>query len=252
MKIYHLNDYPLAVLIVSALIMYSSAWWGVQLQAKLKQLRHEERPDFDLLRTAAFTLLALLVGFCLSMVVTRYDHRKLLEETEANAIGTEYARADLLEERFRVVVREKLKAYTAHRIEFYESRLQDSTAAFEAMDAKQHAELWASVVAAAQSRNDPVMALVVSGMNDVINSQGFTQAAWRNRLPSEAWSLMFIVAVLANLLMGFGANRPRKLHLCVLPLMISVSLFLIADVDSPGLGLVKIVPENLVSLQRTM
>src|SRR6476469_4937818 len=165
MKISHLSDYPLAVLIVSALIMFSSAWWGMQLQSHLKQLRSEERPDFDLLRTAAFTLLALLVGFCLSMVVSRYDQRKLLEETEANAIGTEYARAELLEDRFRVVVREKLKAYAAHRIEFYESRLQDSTAAFEAIDAKQHAELWASVAAAAQTRNDPVMALVVSGMN---------------------------------------------------------------------------------------
>src|SRR6478672_11594916 len=110
MKISHLNDYPLAILVLSALIMFTSAWWGVQLQTRLKQLHSEERPDFYLLRTAAFTLLALLVGFCLSMVVTRYDQRKLLEETEANAIGTEYARADLLEDRFRLAVRDNLKA----------------------------------------------------------------------------------------------------------------------------------------------
>jgi hypothetical protein len=42
------------------------------------------------------TLLALIIGFSFSMAVSRYDQRKSYEEAEANAIGTEYARADLL------------------------------------------------------------------------------------------------------------------------------------------------------------
>jgi hypothetical protein len=42
------------------------------------------------------TLFALIVGFTFSMAVTRYDLRKNYEEAEANAIGTEYLRADLL------------------------------------------------------------------------------------------------------------------------------------------------------------
>jgi hypothetical protein len=35
-------------------------------------------------------------GFTFSMAVGRYDRRNTYEETEANAIGTEYLRADLL------------------------------------------------------------------------------------------------------------------------------------------------------------
>src|SRR2546430_17441339 len=31
-----------------------------------------------------------------------------------------------------------------------------------------------------------VVALVISGMNDVLNSQGYTQAAWWNRIPLAA------------------------------------------------------------------
>jgi hypothetical protein len=46
-------------------------------------------------QTATFTLLALVIGFSLSMAVSRYDQRKNLEEEEANAIGTEYARSNL-------------------------------------------------------------------------------------------------------------------------------------------------------------
>ena len=46
--------------------------------------------------TATLTLLALIIGFTFSMAVSRYDLRKNYEEAEANAIGTELLRADLL------------------------------------------------------------------------------------------------------------------------------------------------------------
>jgi hypothetical protein len=41
-------------------------------------------------------IFALIVGFSFSMAVGRYDQRKNCDEAEANAIGTEYVRADLL------------------------------------------------------------------------------------------------------------------------------------------------------------
>jgi len=52
--------------------------------------------DYGRVRPAILTLLALTVGFSFSMAVSRYDLRKNYEEAEANAIGTEYVRADLL------------------------------------------------------------------------------------------------------------------------------------------------------------
>ena len=41
-------------------------------------------------------MLALIIGFSISMASSRYDQRKNREEAEANAIGTEMLRADLL------------------------------------------------------------------------------------------------------------------------------------------------------------
>lgn len=46
--------------------------------------------------TATLTLLGLIIGFSFSMAINRYDQRKIDEEEEADAIGTEYTRADLL------------------------------------------------------------------------------------------------------------------------------------------------------------
>ena len=69
----------------------------------------------------------------------------------------------------------------------------------------------------------PIVALAVSGMNDVLNSQGYTQAAFWNRIPTAAWGLMVAIAICCNLLVGYGlrsVTEGTKL-LPVLPLFVS-------------------------------
>jgi uncharacterized membrane protein YdfJ with MMPL/SSD domain len=68
---------------------------------------------------ATLTLLALTIGFTASMATTRYDQRKTLEEAEANAIGTEILRADLIPPVDAANVRRLLGAYLDQRILFY-------------------------------------------------------------------------------------------------------------------------------------
>jgi len=87
-------------------------------------------------------------------------------------------------------------------------------------------------------------------MNDVLNAQGYTQAAWRNRIPVSAWVLMASIAVCSNILVGFGARHfgYEAAFLLILPLALSISFFLIADIESPRGGLIRVNPENLISL----
>ena len=91
-------------------------------------------------------------------------------------------------------------------------------------------------------------------MNDVINSQGYTQAAWWNRIPTAAWWLMAAIAIGANMLVGFGArNFKRNVGLfMIFPTMIAISFFLIADIDSPRGGVIRIDPRNLIDLKHNM
>jgi hypothetical protein len=92
--------------------------------------------------------------------------------------------------------------------------------------------------------------LAVAGMNDVLNSQGYTQAAWWNRIPIAAWGLMAVIGIFSNVLIGYGARRAEAhaLLLLVLPLVVSIAFFLIADIDSPRGGVIRVHPQNLVSL----
>jgi len=49
------------------------------------------------------------------------------------------------------------------------------------------------------------------GMNDVLNSQGYTQAAWWKRIPIAAWCLMAAMAICSSLLIGYG-TRAVSVH----------------------------------------
>jgi hypothetical protein len=89
-------------------------------------------------------------------------------------------------------------------------------------------------------------------MNDVLNSQGYTQAAWWNRLPNSAWLLLLLIAVFCNTLIGFGSRRRNTSMLLILPLVISISFFMIADIDSPRHGLIRVLPQNLSSLRQSL
>ena len=246
-------DYPLLVFLLSFGTMWFSAWLGPFLRKRL-ELHASVREDFGLIMAATLTLLGLIIGFSFSMATGRYDQRKNLEEAEANAIGTEYVRADMLPAADGVKVRALLKRYLDERILYYTTRGEEELGEINVRTARLQAELWSAIRAPARADPNPVMAVVVSGMNDVLNSQSYTQAAWWNRIPAAAWLLMMMIAVCCNVLVGYRAHsfRQEAVVLLVLPLVVSISFFLIADIDSPRGGLIRVMPQNLISLAESL
>jgi hypothetical protein len=246
-------DYPLLVFALSFVVMWLSAWFGVFLLRK--RLLHESvRDDFGLVLAATLTLLGLIIGFSFSMATNRYDQRKNYEEAEANAIGTEYARADLLPAKDAAKARALLRSYLDQRVLFYVVRDERQIREIDARTAQLQAELWSAILAPARANPTPVMALVVSGMNDVLNSQSYTQAAWWNRIPTAGWFLMAAIAICCNLLIGYRAHDFKKeaVLLLVLPLVVSISFFLVADIDSPRAGMIRVKPQNLEALAESL
>jgi hypothetical protein len=245
-------DHPLVIFVLTFFLLSFSAWLGKSLSKRRPTFEGAAREDFNVVLAATLTLLALIIGFTFSMALNRYDQRKNLEEEEANAIGTEYLRADLLPAADAAKVQTLLLDYVDQRVLFYSTRDDQQLRKIDAQTAKLQAELWSAVRAPAQ--RDPVIALAVSGMNDVLNSQGYTQAAWRNRIPIAGWALMAAIAICSNVLVGFGARnyKPKFIVLLVLPLVVSIAFLLIADIDSPRAGLIRVIPQNLLSLSESL
>jgi hypothetical protein len=244
--------HPTAIFVISLILQWAAAYLGHLLRKRAKPLVDAERADFNTVLGATLTLLALIIGFSFSMAVSRYDERKNDEEREANAIGMEYVRASLLPPADAVRVRGLLAAYAEQRIQFYEVDDPSRLAQIDAATVRLRSELWSAVAQATPQQPTPFFVLVAGGMNEVLNTQGFTQAAWWNRIPVGAWGMMFVVAFAANFLLGASEQRRTTLLLVALPLIVSAPIFLIADIDEPRAGLIYVSPDNLIALSHVM
>jgi hypothetical protein len=65
---------------------------------------------------------------------------------------------------------------------------------------------------------------------------------------------MALIAICCNLLVGYSAYRPETegILILVLPIVVSISFFLIADIDSPRIGIIRVQPLNLVSVAQSL
>ena len=249
-----LTHYPILVFVFSFLTLWLAGWIGWSLLRKKRALDEDLRQDFGFILAGLLTLLALLIGFSFSMAIGRYDLRKTYEEAEANAIGTEYVRVDLLPAADAVNIRELLRKYLEQRVLFYQAHAEKEFQQINARTAQLQNELWFAVRAPAAAQPTPVVALAVAGMNDVLNSQGYTQAAYWNRIPSAAWTVLLAMAVGCSLLIGYGlkSEKAGSKLLPVLPLGASIAFMFIADLDAPRHGIMRVRPQNLISLAESL
>jgi hypothetical protein len=250
----NLPDSPQTILAVSLVALWLCAWVGARFLGRFAPKGQEAHEDLSVVLAASLTLLGLIIGFSFSMAISRYDQRKNYEEAEANAIGTEYVRTQFLPAADAAQAQQLLREYLDQRILFYAMHESSQLPPINARTAEVQSRLWQSVRVPAAASPTPVMALVVAGMNDVLNSQGYTQAAWWNRIPKAAWWLMALIAVMCNLMLGYTARhlRSRVVLLSVLPLVVGVAFFLIADIDSPRGGIIHVAPQNLLALRPTL
>jgi len=249
-----LTDSPFVVFAVAVLGLSLSARIGATVARRWRTLDERVREDFGVVLGATLTLLGLIIGFSFSMAISRHDQRKQLEAAEANAIGTEYVRADLLPAADTARVRMLLRRYLDQRVLFYTIRDAQQLRQVNDETAKLQADLWSAVQGPAAVHPTPVVTLAVAGMNDVLNSQAYTQAAWWNRIPMAAWGMMATIAIACNLLIGYGARKAQaeSILLLVLPVLVSVAFLLIADIDSPRGGVIRVSPQNLDSLVQAL
>jgi hypothetical protein len=221
----NITENPLLVFALSTAILWITARIGVYFRKIRADMDTEERENLGVILGATLGLLGLLIGFSFSMAVNRYDQRKNLEEAEANAIGTEFVRIDLLPESDAVKLRTLLRNYLDQRVFSYNTRDTVQLQKIDASTSQLRNELWTAVRVPAAVQPPPVTTILLSGMNDVLNSQGYTQAAWSNRIPTAAWVLMGAIALCGNLLLGYYASHvaSRASLFLVLPLVLSIA-----------------------------
>jgi hypothetical protein len=244
-------DYPMwlfAFLFVGLLITVEIGFWlGLRTAPGSDEKLHDQIVGA---RDGLIVLLSLLLGFMLPMSLMRFDQRRHLTIEEAKAIGTTMLRSQMLPEPARSKVREAMPEYVDVRLKFFEAGLQaDKLEAANAHAKQLQNALWAQSVAAAQMSPTPITALFAQSLNQMIDVSEERQAALENRIPGSIWLMLVLISLLTCLTVGYSVRRRFVFSMIVTPLMISIVMALVADLDSPRSGLIRTSQQSMQRVQ---
>src|SRR6516164_6207356 len=250
-----LDAVPLwALFIFILLVVLFSVEFGYRL-GKYKRSRHEAEKEAPLgtMVGAELGLLAFILAFTFGLAATRFDTRRQVLLDEANAIGTTYLRAGMLPERGEEV-RRLLREYVATRLEAVQrGKLPEGIRRSE--EIQQQAWTQADVVAE-KNPNSIVVGLFVQSLNQMIDLHAARmQGGLRSRIPGAIWLGLFAVAALSLATMGYHAGLSgtrRSLAIVAVAVTFAVVIELIADLDRPQQGILRVSQQALLDVQRSM
>jgi hypothetical protein len=202
---------------------------------------------------AAMGLLSFMLGFTFNSASGNYAARKAMVVEEVNAIGTTWLRAGFLPEALRAESRALLREYVDERVEVVGSGPAETDAALLRAEAMQD-KLWSLAVEAERVDTRSVATgLFVQSLNDMIDVHlKRLTAAMRNLIPSVVWAALYSLAIIAMAVMGYQVGLSGSRYTWVeLALVVSFTavLLLIADLDRPQKGLVRVSQQAMTELQ---
>jgi hypothetical protein len=191
---------------------------------------------------AVLGLLGLLLGFSFAGAAGRFIERQDLIVTEANAIGTAWLRADLLDEPYRAQLKDELARYVRHRIEGSQRLREGLREADKAEIAAFHDRIWRAARDGVLAQ-PTTMVVVLPPVNDVIDLHATRVAAGRKHLPVLILGLLIACSVLGISVIGYGCGLSRRRAFpmtAALAVLISAALWTTIDLDHPRRGLLQL------------
>ncbi|MGL6044601.1 MAG: hypothetical protein ACRC1J_11820 [Sandaracinobacteroides sp.] len=229
---------------------------AVQLGRMLALRRKSDKAvsESSLLVSSSLGLMALLLGFTVSMAVARYDERRAVMVQEGNAIGTFVYRTDLMpaDQRMRTVA--ALDDYVEARLEVgRQGVLPRELAAARSKQAAAQKLIWEQVLAtSAVAPDGSFRILIVGSANEMFDMAAARDIALENRLPRTLMLLLLFFPLASMLLIGYVSGNSVGAHWLAsteMVLLLTLVLLLIADLNRPRQGTILSPQETMIAAQ---
>jgi hypothetical protein len=245
----------IAGVLLAAMVIAIEA--GHRLGRKVASRTDDEpyRSHINGIQASLLGVLALLLGFTLSLALQRFDHRSETVVEEANAIGTAYLRGQILAPSLRDEVLQAFQRYVDLRVRENAVSLDhaDEREVLLAAAAEVRSELWGHArQAAALDPNMVTTGLFIQALNEAIDAFGRREAALRRHVPEVA--LLLLVGTLltsgwmVGISSGMAGHRPSAATYAMSALILLLVL-IIVDLDRPRRGLIQIDQSSMLDLK---
>lgn len=239
---------------ISLAITLGSIEAGYRLaRYRVRRSEGEKEAPVGSMAGATLGLLAFMLAFTFGLAASRFENRRQVMLSEANAIGTTYLRAKMLAEPMRADAQNLLREYVDVRIEGSQpDKFQQAVTKSEELQGR----LWSVAVAQAEKERTVLTSLFIQALNEVIDLHSTRlMAVTRSRVPGMIWIILYLLAIIAMAMMGYHAglsNSRRSIATIALVIGFSSVLYLITDLDRPGQGALKTSQQTMIDLRKSM
>jgi hypothetical protein len=208
---------------------------------------------------AVFGLMGLLIAFTFTGAASRFDTRRELITQHANAIGTAWLRLDLLPEPDREKARDGFRRYVDTQLKIVRNvgKPEVTNAELARLSTIQQ-EIWTTLINSAKNdKSLPLAQMVLPPANEMFDLSTSRVMAARQHPPLAIYIMLAVLVLVSGLFAGYGmakSDRQNKLHLFGFAVIMSLSVYLILDIEYPRLGLVTIgsFDQSIIELRKSM
>lgn len=207
-----------------------------------------------IITVGGLVLSVLLTGFAFSVSINGYTARKQSQTREAQATARAWQYSALLPAQVQQKTQEVLRGYLDERIRFFRDDSVQGGRNWSHLAQGNQQQLWRLVSPEAARTPTAVMADLLSVFSELQASRQQTGAVWRRHIPDAAWLILILFSMTTCCLAGrqLAGRRKPVLYLLALPGLMSLALFMIAEIDTPGQGIIRVTPDDLEQVVFTL
>ena len=213
------------------------------LRSRADAPRNESSDESNIL-SGVLGLLALLMAFAFSLSLDRYEERRALVVSEANAIDTLDTRLALLPETDRTALASDLARYARARVVFGRAsnpaRSARAMVRAEALHDQLGNRLYAVIAAGPMDARTTLLAQAFDEVGDIAVARRAARAA---RLPPPVLALLALYCIVGAAMLGYsvaGSKTKHWLAAGMFFMLLSVAFVTILDLDLPRGGAITV------------
>lgn len=213
---------------------------GYVLGARHRAASSAEPEGVGVLVGSMLALLAFVLALTLSFATDRYEERQSGTLAEANAIGTAWLRATAIDAPQSREIAGLLVEYTTLRADYVRAPAHAPTIdAISQKTSELQTRIWALASTLARQRPDPIVALLLTALNETFDASTAERFAYEKRLPVPVFWLLIGMSLISMGALGYqlGLRRtPLRLLSVLLTGMWTLVIVDILDLAGARMG----------------
>jgi hypothetical protein len=194
-------------------------------------------------------LLSFTLGLTIGYAQDRAEARRGLIVQEANAIGTAWLRARLVGGEEGSVIANLVEEFAKVELAFTTAQSTEPEPELIAQLGALQNRIWGLTQTLARREPSPVTTAMMTAMNEVFDAELAERFAFDSRVPPTLSSMLLCGSLLAIGAMGYQLGLTGDRHAILVSLLLVMwtgAMVLIADLNRPRLGAIRVDPTPLI------